>query len=188
MLSSNTELHAADPASYTDIDSDAVITGICDHTIGTGGSTTGIGYRLQGRGTAGGPAQPEMPERHGYIFPVRCDLRRLVIMAMIDQGVTATLAARDANRNGDDSHIQALMGSRGMERWMFTIGTGKLEEEHRFYKFTKVQIQLQFMREMYKAEEQQKTMGNQVGNDQGAPATDVCEVGHVADKTHTPTS
>ncbi|GKA80187.1 hypothetical protein Tco_0786783 [Tanacetum coccineum] len=38
-------------AAYTDTDSDAVITGICDHATGTGGSTTGAGYRTAG--TAG---------------------------------------------------------------------------------------------------------------------------------------
>ncbi|GJT22049.1 hypothetical protein Tco_0891986 [Tanacetum coccineum] len=37
------------------------------------------------------------------------------LQAMIDQGVTAALAARDANRNGDDSHILE-MGGRRTER------------------------------------------------------------------------
>ncbi|GKA42219.1 putative ribonuclease H-like domain-containing protein [Tanacetum coccineum] len=36
------------------------------------------------------------------------------LQAMIDQGVTAALAARDANRNGDDSHASG-MGVRGNE-------------------------------------------------------------------------
>ncbi|GKB65872.1 hypothetical protein Tco_0927284 [Tanacetum coccineum] len=31
---------------------------------------------------------------------------------MIDQGVTAALAARDANRNGDDSHTSGTGGRR----------------------------------------------------------------------------
>ncbi|GKC85382.1 hypothetical protein Tco_1141099, partial [Tanacetum coccineum] len=56
-------------AAYTDIDSDAVITGTGDHTTGTG-------------------------------------------IAMINQGVTAALAARDANRNGDDSHTLGTGGRR----------------------------------------------------------------------------
>ncbi|GJY00079.1 putative reverse transcriptase domain-containing protein [Tanacetum coccineum] len=34
------------------------------------------------------------------------------LQAMIDQGVTAALAARDANRNGDDSHTSGTGGSR----------------------------------------------------------------------------
>ncbi|GJZ12464.1 putative reverse transcriptase domain-containing protein [Tanacetum coccineum] len=34
------------------------------------------------------------------------------LQAMIDQGVTATLAARDANRNGDDSHTSGTGGRR----------------------------------------------------------------------------
>ncbi|GJV54029.1 hypothetical protein Tco_1449770 [Tanacetum coccineum] len=33
------------------------------------------------------------------------------LQAMIDQGVTAALAARDANRNGDDSHTSGTGGS-----------------------------------------------------------------------------
>ncbi|GJV98371.1 hypothetical protein Tco_1553623 [Tanacetum coccineum] len=42
------------------------------------------------------------------------------LQAMIDQGVTATLAARDANRNGDDSHTSGT-GGRRTERciWRF---------------------------------------------------------------------
>ncbi|GJV24592.1 reverse transcriptase domain-containing protein [Tanacetum coccineum] len=34
------------------------------------------------------------------------------LQAMIDQGVTAALAARDANRNGDDSHTSGMGGKR----------------------------------------------------------------------------
>ncbi|GJS04521.1 hypothetical protein Tco_0321029 [Tanacetum coccineum] len=37
------------------------------------------------------------------------------LQAMIDQGVTAALAARDANRNGDDNHTSG-MGVRRTER------------------------------------------------------------------------
>ncbi|GJS00772.1 hypothetical protein Tco_0317280 [Tanacetum coccineum] len=36
--------------------------------------------------------------------------------AMINQGVTAALAARDANRNGDDSHTSGGTGGRRTER------------------------------------------------------------------------
>ncbi|GJS18638.1 putative reverse transcriptase domain-containing protein [Tanacetum coccineum] len=36
------------------------------------------------------------------------------LQAMIDQGVTAALAARDANRNGDDSHTSGTGGSEGV--------------------------------------------------------------------------
>nr|GFA42142.1 putative reverse transcriptase domain-containing protein [Tanacetum cinerariifolium] len=35
------------------------------------------------------------------------------LQAMIDQGVTATLAARDTNRNGDDSHTSGTVGKAG---------------------------------------------------------------------------
>ncbi|GJY96110.1 hypothetical protein Tco_0512471 [Tanacetum coccineum] len=59
--------------------------GTGDHTIGTGDSTTGTGYRTtEIAGPAGGPAQPELPEE----------------------------AARDANRNGDDSHTSGTGGRR----------------------------------------------------------------------------
>ncbi|GKG38672.1 hypothetical protein Tco_0460384 [Tanacetum coccineum] len=34
------------------------------------------------------------------------------LQAMIDQGVTAALAARDANRFGDDSHTSGTCGRR----------------------------------------------------------------------------
>ncbi|GJU36847.1 hypothetical protein Tco_1185201 [Tanacetum coccineum] len=34
------------------------------------------------------------------------------LQAMIDQGVTAALAARDANRNDDDSHTSRTGGRR----------------------------------------------------------------------------
>ncbi|GJZ28644.1 putative reverse transcriptase domain-containing protein [Tanacetum coccineum] len=51
------------------------------------------------QGPAGGPAQLELPEEAD----------------MIDQGVTAALAARDATRNGVDSHTSGT-GVRGSER------------------------------------------------------------------------
>ncbi|GKF23130.1 hypothetical protein Tco_0075452, partial [Tanacetum coccineum] len=34
------------------------------------------------------------------------------LQEMIDQGVTSALAARDANRNGDDSHTSGTDGRR----------------------------------------------------------------------------
>ncbi|GJU73656.1 hypothetical protein Tco_1265061 [Tanacetum coccineum] len=34
------------------------------------------------------------------------------LQAMIDQGVTATLAARDANKNGEDNHTSGMGGRR----------------------------------------------------------------------------
>ncbi|GKG15930.1 hypothetical protein Tco_0358253 [Tanacetum coccineum] len=50
----STELRTA---AYTDIDSDAVITGTCDHTTRTGDSTTGTGYRIAGTRWRSGSAR-----------------------------------------------------------------------------------------------------------------------------------
>nr|GEV27611.1 putative reverse transcriptase domain-containing protein [Tanacetum cinerariifolium] len=44
------------------------------------------------------------------------------LQAMIDQGVTAALAARDANRTGDDSHTSGT-GVRRTERWFERMET-----------------------------------------------------------------
>nr|GEY33143.1 hypothetical protein [Tanacetum cinerariifolium] len=73
---------------------------------------------LQGQqGLAGGPTQPELPEEAGYNILLyeegryketinATSVTNAQLQAMIDQGVTAALAARDALRstNGDDSH------------------------------------------------------------------------------------
>nr|GFD12819.1 putative reverse transcriptase domain-containing protein [Tanacetum cinerariifolium] len=44
------------------------------------------------------------------------------LQAMIDQGFNAPLAARDANRTGDDSHTSG-MGVRRTERWFERMET-----------------------------------------------------------------
>ncbi|GJT82934.1 putative reverse transcriptase domain-containing protein [Tanacetum coccineum] len=86
------------------------------------------------QGPAGGPAQPELPEEAGSsvikmapkratrstpvtttpapIATTTTSVTNAQLQAMIDQGVTATLAARDANRNGDDSHTSGTGGRR----------------------------------------------------------------------------
>ncbi|GJT83097.1 putative reverse transcriptase domain-containing protein [Tanacetum coccineum] len=62
---------------------------------------------LQGQqGPVGGLAQPELPEEAENGTKTRPR------KAMINQGVTAALAARDANRNGDDSHTSGTGGKR----------------------------------------------------------------------------
>ncbi|GJY79582.1 putative reverse transcriptase domain-containing protein [Tanacetum coccineum] len=67
---------------------------------------------LQGQqGPAGGPAQPELPEEAAT---TTTSVTNAQLQVMIDQGVTAALAARDANRNGDDSHTSG-MGGRSIE-------------------------------------------------------------------------
>nr|GEW39681.1 hypothetical protein [Tanacetum cinerariifolium] len=97
-------------AAYTDIDSDAVTTDTsnpttrtCDHTTGTGDHT--IGDRL----TAD-------QERTNTTSVTNAQLQ-----AMIDQGVTAALAALDALRStyGDDSH------NSGMGKTLMKMMTGK---------------------------------------------------------------
>ncbi|GJZ10143.1 reverse transcriptase domain-containing protein [Tanacetum coccineum] len=47
--------------------------------------------------------------------PTTTTVTNAQLQAMIDQGVTAALAARDANRNGDDSHTSGT-GARRTER------------------------------------------------------------------------
>ncbi|GJY24854.1 hypothetical protein Tco_0398512 [Tanacetum coccineum] len=59
------------------------------------------------------------------------------LQAMIDQGVTAALAARDANRNGDDSHTSGTGGrrtervAREMET-VFRISNCSMENQTKF--------------------------------------------------------
>ncbi|GKC71985.1 hypothetical protein Tco_1117868 [Tanacetum coccineum] len=97
------------------------------------------------QGPSGGPAQPVAPEEAastvvGFVFSFLASRNRKMapkrttrarqapettttttsvtdaqLQAMIDQGVTAALAARDVNRAGDDSHTSG-MGVRRTER------------------------------------------------------------------------
>ncbi|GJT54954.1 putative reverse transcriptase domain-containing protein [Tanacetum coccineum] len=124
------ELHAADRRRQAvtsemlkaDHRSDAVITGIGDHTTGTGDSTTGTGYRTTGiagtrwrsctaRAAKGGWSTP-VTTTPAPIATTTTSVTNAQLQAMIDQGVTAALAARDANRNGDDSHTSGTGGRR----------------------------------------------------------------------------
>ncbi|GJW16876.1 putative reverse transcriptase domain-containing protein [Tanacetum coccineum] len=73
---------------------------------------------LQGQqGPSGGPAQPVAPEEAGNFMKstTTTSVTNAQLQAMIDQGVTAALAARDANRSGDDSHTSGT-GVRRTER------------------------------------------------------------------------
>ncbi|GJR73743.1 putative reverse transcriptase domain-containing protein [Tanacetum coccineum] len=58
------------------------------------------------QGPAKGPTQPELLEEAAPETTNTTSVTNAQLQAMIDQGVTANLAARDANRstNGDDSH------------------------------------------------------------------------------------
>ncbi|GKA26348.1 hypothetical protein Tco_0712457 [Tanacetum coccineum] len=123
-------LGVIDGFEYLAAKSDAVIIGTGDLTTGTGDSTTGTGYRTTGTaGTREGPAQPELPEE-AELVPKRAtrstpvtttpaptattttSVTNAQLQEMIDQGVTAALAARDANRTGDDSHTSGTGGRR----------------------------------------------------------------------------
>ncbi|GJW86350.1 putative reverse transcriptase domain-containing protein [Tanacetum coccineum] len=73
---------------------------------------------LQGQqGPSGGPAQPVAPEEAGTpeTTTTTTSVINAQLQAMINQGVTAALAARDATRNGDDSHTSGT-GVRRTER------------------------------------------------------------------------
>nr|GFA14960.1 reverse transcriptase domain-containing protein [Tanacetum cinerariifolium] len=71
-------------------------------------STEIIGLRtaLQGQGLAGGLTQPELQEEADHETINATSVTNAQLQEMIDQGVTAALAARDAliSTNGDDSH------------------------------------------------------------------------------------
>ncbi|GJW02266.1 putative reverse transcriptase domain-containing protein [Tanacetum coccineum] len=53
-----------------------------------------------------------MQSLQGQVTTLQGQVAALQGQAMIDQGVTAALAARDANRNGDDSHTSGTGGRR----------------------------------------------------------------------------
>ncbi|GJQ92046.1 putative reverse transcriptase domain-containing protein [Tanacetum coccineum] len=60
----------------------------------------------------GGPAQLELPEEAAPTSTTTTSITNAQLQAMIDQGVSAALAARDANKNGDDSHTSGTGGRR----------------------------------------------------------------------------
>nr|GFA08059.1 hypothetical protein [Tanacetum cinerariifolium] len=97
-------------------------TGIDDSPTGTGDSFAGIGYHITGtagihwrsytaRATRGGRSTADQETINAT------SVTNTPLQAMIDQGVTAALAARDAfrNTNGDDSHNSGT-GVRRTER------------------------------------------------------------------------
>ncbi|GJV73754.1 hypothetical protein Tco_1493749 [Tanacetum coccineum] len=103
---------------YTRLDDEQsqrqLLAGIGDHTTGTGGSTTGTGYRTAGTaGTCWRSCTSRAARRLVlYLLVIEENGTKTNNKAMIDQGVTAALAARDANRNGDDSHTSGTGGRR----------------------------------------------------------------------------
>ncbi|GJR03372.1 putative reverse transcriptase domain-containing protein [Tanacetum coccineum] len=57
-----------------------------------------------------------MQSLQGQVTTLQGQVAALQGQAMIDQGVTAALAARDANRNGDDSHTSDMWWQEGLKR------------------------------------------------------------------------
>ncbi|GJW69361.1 putative reverse transcriptase domain-containing protein [Tanacetum coccineum] len=102
------ELRTADrtrQVAYTDIDSYAVSTERGDSTTGTGDHLAGAGDSPTGTGHSTIGTAP--------IATTTTSVTNAQLQAMIDKGVTAALAARDANRNGDDSHTSGI-GTEGV--------------------------------------------------------------------------
>ncbi|GKD74261.1 putative reverse transcriptase domain-containing protein [Tanacetum coccineum] len=131
------------------------------------------------QGPAKGPAQPDAPEEAGIIFS--CDLKKMApkkrttrlnpktttttpattsvtnaqLKAMIDQGVIAALAARDADRNtnGDDSHISGTgtEGVAGLSQWfermesVFHISNCTIENQVKFATWTPHSVALTWL-------------------------------------------
>nr|GEZ54060.1 reverse transcriptase domain-containing protein [Tanacetum cinerariifolium] len=149
------ELHAADRMSQT------VISELlrADHRRST--EITELRTALQGQGLAGGPTQPELPEEAGTgDSPTGTDQETInattvtnsQLQMMIDQGVTAAFAARDALRstNGDDSHNSetsvrrteraaprdALRSTNGDDSHNFRTGVRRTERATREYTYT----------------------------------------------------
>ncbi|GJU78539.1 reverse transcriptase domain-containing protein [Tanacetum coccineum] len=98
------------------------LAGAGDSITGTGHSTTGIGYRTIGIAGTRWRSCTARAARGGWSTPVittpaltattTTSVTNAQLQAMIDQGVSAALAARDANRNGDDSHTSGTGGRR----------------------------------------------------------------------------
>ncbi|GJY42573.1 putative reverse transcriptase domain-containing protein [Tanacetum coccineum] len=99
------------------------LAGAGDSPTRTGHSITGIGYRTTGTtGTRWKKWHPKRATRSTSITTTPAPtatttttVTNAQLQAMIDQGVTAALAARDATRNGVDSHTSGT-GVRGSER------------------------------------------------------------------------
>ncbi|GJU35248.1 hypothetical protein Tco_1183602 [Tanacetum coccineum] len=93
-------------AACTDFDIDAVTTGIGDHFTGTCNSTAG---------TKMAPKRTTRARPASKTTTTTISVTNAQLQAMIDQGVTTALAARDANRAGNDSHTSGT-GVRWTER------------------------------------------------------------------------
>ncbi|GJT91063.1 putative reverse transcriptase domain-containing protein [Tanacetum coccineum] len=93
-----------------------------DHTTETGSSTTGTGYRTSGIAGTHWRSCTARVARGSWSTPATTtpaptattttSVTNAQLQAMIDQGITAALAARDVNRNGDDNHTSRTDGRR----------------------------------------------------------------------------
>ncbi|GKD74731.1 hypothetical protein Tco_1333013, partial [Tanacetum coccineum] len=101
------------------------LAGAGDSPTGTGHSITGIGYCTTGtsgtrwRFCIARKMAPKRATRSILVTTIPAltattttSVTNAQLQAMTDQGVTATLAARDANRNGDYSHTLGTGGRR----------------------------------------------------------------------------
>ncbi|GJV99988.1 hypothetical protein Tco_1555240 [Tanacetum coccineum] len=97
-------------AACADFDIDAVTTGTCDYSTGTGDSTARIAGTLWRSKIAGciGGGRKMAPKRKTRSTPetttTTTSVTNAQLQVMIDQGVTDALAARNATRNSNDSH------------------------------------------------------------------------------------
>ncbi|GJU04153.1 hypothetical protein Tco_1114491, partial [Tanacetum coccineum] len=101
------------------------VLGTGDHATRIGGNTTGAGYRTAGTTGTRWRSCTARAARGGWSTPVTTTpaltvtttttITNAQLQAMIDQGVTAALAARNVTRNGVDSHT-SRMGVSGSER------------------------------------------------------------------------
>ncbi|GJV99055.1 hypothetical protein Tco_1554307 [Tanacetum coccineum] len=125
-------IEAADRAACADFDIDAVTTGTGDHFTGTCDNTAG---------TKMAPKRTTRARPVPKTTTTTTSVTNAQLQVMIDQGVTAALAARDVTRNGDDSHTSGT-GVRRTERvaremeTMFCISNCSMDNQIKFSTYT----------------------------------------------------
>ncbi|GJZ30238.1 hypothetical protein Tco_0575285 [Tanacetum coccineum] len=85
------------------------------------------------------------------------------LQAMIDQGVTAALAARDANRNGDDSHTLMETKARlSREAWRRSMDASDLAHGEVMSLRTTVLGQMSEIRELHAADRRRQAVTSEM--------------------------